>query len=387
MIKTEPKDDLIEQTFNKALLPKNTGTRKQYRCRINQFLKMVGKDMDTYFKSKPEYEKDVIAFWEQKQKMGKGEKLMCVNALKIFLKINDKSTKNLDIWDLIKLRVKGESRETIPDAMTPAKLKPILDYADIRTETAILLCTSSGIRIETVVGLEFKDIDLNKSPTQITVRREINKGKKKTIITWCTPEATEKLKEWLRVRDDKSQQYRRSLNFSKNKEFLPNLDTDKRIFPCSADRIRVGFNKACAEAGFNESVTINKKYKTKDGKIKQQKRRKLTYHSLRHYFRSYMENRDLAEFCLGHSDINNRYYSKPINEIAQNYLKHCINLQVFERETDLTEVQEELKEKDGEIGNMKQDIHNLRNQIYEYQEQMNFLSEELKKLQSGSKKP
>jgi len=342
VIKTELKNDLIEQTFNEALLPTNTGTRKQYRCRINQFLKMVGKDMDTYFKSKPEYEKDIIAFWEQKQKVGKAEKLMCMNSVKMFLKINDKSTKQLDIWDTIKLRVKGESRETIPDAMTPSKLKPILDYADIRTETAILLCTSSGIRIETVVGLEFRDIDLNKSPTQITVRREINKGKKKTIITWCTPEATEKLKEWLRVRDNKSQEYRRSLNFRKNKDLLPNLATDKRIFPCSVDRIRVGFNKACAEAGFNESVQINMKYKTKDGEIKQQKRRKLTYHSLRHYFRSYIENRDLAEFCLGHNDINNRYYTKPIEEIAEDYLKYCINLQVFDREIDLTEVNEQI---------------------------------------------
>jgi len=359
MNKTIHEDDLIEKTFNKALLPTNTGTRKQYRCRINQFLKMVDKDMDTYFKSKADYEKDVVSFWESKQEMGKAEKLTCMNAVKMFFKINDKSTKHLDIWDTIKLRVKGESREIISDVMTPDKLKLILDYADIRTEASILLSTSSGIRIETVVGLEFGDIDLNKNPTQITVRREINKGKKKTIVTWCTPEATEKLKEWMRRRDEKSQQYRRSLNFKKNKEFLPDLKTDERIFPCSPDRIRCGFNKACDEAGLNESVQIKKKYKTKDGKIKQNKRRKLTYHSLRHYFRSYMENRDLAEFCLGHSDINNRYYSKPIDEIAEDYLGYCANLQVFERATDLTGINEQLQEKDQQIQELKDQMQML----------------------------
>lgn len=361
-------NEFIEKIFDKALLSKTTSVRKQYRARIKQFFNLIGEDASTYCKSNPDYEEDIQSFYESKTDKGGSEQQLSKNAIYLFLKTQDKSIKTLDIWENINRRLKGKKQQIILDAMTPNKLKRILNYADIRTKSAILLSTSSGVRLETVVGLEFGDINLNRTPTQITVRKEINKGKKNSYVTFCTPEATECLKEWLRVRDKFSSECRKSLNFHRYKDRLPNLEKDKRIFPIIDSRIRSKFNVACDRAGFNEKVKINMKYTDKNGKTQQRERRTLTFHSLRSYFRTYMQERDLAEFCMGHSDINNRYYRRPLDEIAQEYLNHCTNLQVFDREADITGVHEQLAVKETEIQELKEkvkDVDDMKMQLLE----------------------
>jgi len=383
--------DKIEEYFDKALITKK-GTMAVFRSHITRYFKVIDKDIETYFKQKQPYEEHIRTYWKYLQGKAPKTRQVAISALKGFLKRFDKQgTKDLDIWDDIVARTKGNndpiSEEHVPDI---DELKQILHYCDIRTKTTIMVALSSGMRISEVIQLLPGDINLNEEPTRINIRSEIAKNNKRRT-TFITPEATEMLKEWLRVRESYIEKSLLSMNF-KELQYLKGR-VDNRIFPYHANRIRESFNRACDGAGFTGKTVMKGDFDLSTDYKREHKhkreRRKLHYHNLRKFFRTYFGNSDLAEHLMGHTGYLSTYRQFNDKQLAKEYLKHMNNVTVFTRESkDVKEVRDQLKEKETRIRQLEEQIQtkNIAQEIISNPafrtEMMNLLKKEMKKEKS-----
>ncbi len=349
--------DKIDEYFKKAMLTKK-GTTTVFRSHIKKYFKIINKDMETYFDKKQPYEEHIRDYWNYLQDKAPKTRAVAISSIKLFLKCFDKKgTMNLDIWDTIYSRMKRNTdpicEEHVPDL---DEIKQILHYCDIRTKATIIVALSSGMRISEVIKLLPGDIYLNETPTRINVRAEISKnGKRRT--TFISSEATEILKEWLRVKDSYIKNSMKSFNF-KSMQDVKNKD-NKEIFPFHANRIRESFNRACDKAGFTGKTKMNGDF---DHKYKRS-RRKLHYHNLRKFFRTYFGNSDLAEHLMGHTGYLSTYRQFNDKQLAQEYLKHVENVIVFERSPDLTETNERIRKLEKEKEEKDKQIKELQDKM------------------------
>ena len=357
----------IEEYFDKALITKD-GTKRVFRSHINKYFKIIDKDIDTYFKQKQPYEEHIRTYWKYLQGKAPKTRQVAISSIKGFLRRFDKKgTKDLDIWDDIKARMKGNtdaiSEKHVPDI---DEIKQILHYCDIRTKTAIMMSLSGGMRISEVCLILPGDINLNETPARINIRAEIAKnGKRRTAF--ITPETNEILVEWLRVRDDYVKKSLASLNF-KNVQFIKDRK-DNRIFPYHTNAVRTGFNNACAKAGFDGTTEMKGDFDLSEDFKRDHKhkraRRKLTFHNLRGFFRTYLGNADLAEHLMGHSGYLSTYRQFNDKQLAKEYDNFMHNVSVFAVSPDLSGVHEELHEKDKQISDLERKMQELTAQVIE----------------------
>lgn len=377
------KMDKIAEYFDKALLTKK-GTTTVFRSHITKYFKVIDKDIDAYFKQKQPYEEHIRTYWKYLQGKAPKTRQVAISSIKGFLRRFDKQgTKDLDIWDDIKARMKGNteaiSEEHVPDI---SELKQILHYCDIRTKTTIMVALSSGMRISEVIQLLPDDVYLNEEPIRVNIRAEIAKnGKRRT--TFITPETKELLQEWLRVRDDYIEKSLLSMNF-KELQYLKNR-VDNRIFPYHANRIREAFNRACDNAGFTGKTVMKGDFDLsedfKRGHKHKRERRKLHYHNLRKFFRTYFGNSDLAEHLMGHTGYLSTYRMFNDKQLAKEYLKHMHNVSVFETTSDenIKRLDKESKKKDEQIQELKDQMQMLMAKVLTQHEVLSKDDKEKKK--------
>jgi len=343
--------DKIDEYFDKALITKK-GTTTVFRSHISRYFKVIDKDMETYFKQKQPYEEHIRHYWKYLQGKAPKTRQVAISAIKGFLRRFDKKgTKDLDIWDDIAARMKGNTspvcEKHVPDL---DEIKQILHYCDIRTKTNIMVALSSGMRISEVCALLPDDMHLQETPTRINIRAEISKnGKRRT--TFISAETTEMLEEWLRIREDYIKKSLLSMNF-KGMQHIKDRD-DPRVFPYHTNRIRQSFNKACDKAGFTGKTQMKGDF----DHIYKRKRRKLTYHNLRSFFRTYFGNADMAEHLMGHTGYLSTYRNYNDKQLAKEYINFQGNVTIFTRETqDIKKVNEQMKEKEDRIAELERKI-------------------------------
>jgi integrase len=346
--------DIIDEFFELTLIDNST-TKRSYRCHIKKYMEINGQNPNTYFKQKQPYEEHIKNYWEYLKGKSPSSRNVGISSVKGFLKRFDKTTKTLDIWDDITARMKGTTSVPVTPKHVPDRdeLRTIFQYCDIRTKTAVMMSITSGCRIGEITKLEPDDIYFDQTPTKINIRPEVSKNNRRRI-TFISPEATQLLKEWLRVREEYTKNSLKRMNFH-YQQHLKNK-VDNRIFPVNQFNIRRQFNIACDKAGFS------KKHKQKgdfDNKVKRN-RRELTFHHLRDFFRTYLGNTDLAEHLMGHSGYLSTYRQYNDKELSRLYMENIHNVTIFERQSDLTDINKQLEELRKENEEMKKQIIELR---------------------------
>ena len=97
-----------------------------------------------------------------------------------------------------KQRVKlPKVRRVKKEALTKEILIKLLRNLDAKLETAVLVATSSGMRIGEIACLTLNDIEFNQDPVKINIRAETSKSREDRE-TFLTNEASEALKDYLR---------------------------------------------------------------------------------------------------------------------------------------------------------------------------------------------
>ncbi|MHA1789891.1 MAG: hypothetical protein ACTSXT_11800, partial [Candidatus Helarchaeota archaeon] len=106
----------------------------------------------------------------------------------------------LDLPFSFSKRVKYQDR-----APTPEELQKIIEIGDIREKTIVSILALSGMRIGTLVKLEYrhvmKDLDAGRMPVHLHIESEIVKGKYGDYDTFLGKEAVKYLKTYLETRE------------------------------------------------------------------------------------------------------------------------------------------------------------------------------------------
>jgi integrase len=315
MAMTEARDESPTiETFLSERLYTNKNTVRTYRSQLKSYFEFLRISPESYLGR--DYKADVSKYYMYlvKEKYTSTAIKGNLNAIRQFICWLDRPAKDLEIWETISRRMRGVQPASEERALTREDMKKILSYADVKSRAMFLVSISSGIREETLVGLLPSDIHLDENPTRIVLRPEIVKGKKKWVTTFISDEAKEALMAWLKVRDA----YLQSAvgKCSRNKMVRPKNADDKRIFPMHESVVRDIWLSLVEKAGMAERDPNTNRLKARE-------------HCLRKFFRSHLGNRDLSEFCEGHSDINNLYDKKSDAERGSDYLKCMMNVTIF----------------------------------------------------------
>jgi integrase len=367
----------------------SSSTIRGYRCHLKQFFILIERDPDTYIVDVrrlenderlnilESYEKDIKKYWQWLISEERSPKTIvnAVDCIRVFLK---QYRIRLDdvVWENFRRRGTGNkpiSRET---PITKEMLKKILIHGDAKSKAMFLVISSSGMRIGETANLKMKDVDFDSVPTKIIVRYTgPNTVKTKTSRpTFISNEATDALKEWLKIRDESLALSIKRTNFPGSKKQAD----DDRVFCCCATNIRDNWNRLIEKAGLNE-------------KDERTARHMVIVHGLRKYFKKKFGryNSDVAEVLMGHEGyLLKSYLPFTDEELKQEYLKGMNHLLVFETAVDAEElktIQSQLEETKKQLIESNKRIDLIHNGLLKSQEFKNeieiIIANKLEKLQ------
>lgn len=208
----------------------------------------------------------------------------------------------------------------------------VMRNSSSKLQTAILVCTCSGLRIGELVQLKLSDIDFKSNPTKINIRAEIAKGSM-SRETFITTESTCALQDYLKryfgwIEDEPNLSLQNTMIFGRISEVKTgntpkfSLDSAKQILQSSLHK------------QIENIPELN--IKNENGLLA------IHFHALRKYFRTTLGNacgRDYAEALMGHSFYMDTYYQLPDEKKKEMYLDAEPHLTL----SDFKEVEKNLK--------------------------------------------
>jgi integrase len=362
--------DMIEEYLDKRLITRKP-TRNLYKYTILDYFKNNNKDMNTYFSSKKKldtYEKDIRNVYMQQEKERKPHysRKTYFNVIKLFLSHHDKRIKTMEIWDNIKGQLRGCEPESDEKIVNKNDIKTIISHGGTLQRAIFLMLASSGRRIGEILALYPEDVDTTSTPASLNIKKtydntapskisQTTKTKQKTLC-FISDEAKEAYLEWLKERGT----YLRNASV---RSYTHKKDlTDRRVFPMTYANTMVLWRNMLVKAGY-----LKRNEDTKEilnGKDVNTNRLLFHPHGLRKYFRGYFGDADLSEYLMGHSTMTTKTYRKmTMEDLAKKYIEHMRNVTFFTSLPDLTDIKEDLKEKDDEIAKMRADIEKMHNEI------------------------
>lgn len=302
-------------------------TQWTYKSALKRFFQSVYHEEDVvveeycdkYFATKRDYEEDIKRFFVSIK--GKPPKSVqtWLAAVKSFLMENDVELPQ-KFWKRLNKRIGSTRAVTEDDVPSNVQLRQILSHMRVKGKSLYLTLASSGMRIGELLKLKMNDMDFDVAPTRINIRAEYTKtgGRRDAFIS---DEATESLKEWLKIRDKK---LRTAIGRSKHKppkgEAPRRTVKDERIFP---------FTKQSAYAIWNGALDSTKL----NGIDERTNRHKMHPHVLRKFFRSHMATIipvDIVEALMGHegylTEVYRRYTPEQLGEF---YKKAEATINIF----------------------------------------------------------
>jgi len=336
-------------------------TVQTYKMHLNSYFKYLKTNPDTYFKQKRDYLKDFKDFCIYlRDKYAPLTQLGRLNCVMLFLEENNHRIIHKE-WKKLKAKIKGKRARTIDVAPTNQELKGILSHGDIMMKAIALLSSSSGMRMGEILALEPKNIDINHDPVKIILPGEITKTGESRYC-FASNEFKEAYMEWMRVRDEfVKRAIGRSKSLMKVKDkSLQRLEgknpNDKRIFPYSHGTIANKWYRMLQKSGNSERDISTEYYQ-------------MHLHTLRKFFETRMSNAGVPDAIYqqlegheGYLDASYKRYTP--QDIINWYKKGVISLLVFEYENkDVSDIREQLSEKDREIQKLKSDMEKLMKYI------------------------
>jgi len=221
----------------------------------------------------------------------------------------------------------------------------LLNCANRRLKTFILILASSGARATEILSVRLLDIDFKSSPTKIHLRKEITKTRTSRDI-FISDEATKQLSDYI----DWKYRYRKFLKEEQRVKSKDDLvfQVAKSITGLKSLYVKLlkEFEKVLALSGLNEN---------KEG----MNRLKISFHSLRRHAKSVISTQvssDYSEYLLGHR--HSPYWTIKETERKEIYIKKCMPYLTFLDYTTLEStgknIEAKLEEKDRELAYLRE---------------------------------
>ena len=328
-------------------------TKKNYRSHLKLYYEYLKTDPETYFDTQRDYEDDVRRYHKhlKEKKYAKRTRNTHIMLIRGYLVYYDVELPQKFWKSLRKLAVdKGNRSATLDQAPTPEQLRKMLDHASPMMRSITMVLTSSGMRPCELVGMVPNDLHLDHDPPYINLREEITKNHVSRYV-FITYEARDSLNAWLRERDAWLERAARKM---KNLKTVEKTTDDDRVFPMTVNHITITFNRILKNAELDE-------------RDQNTKRKIRTYHlyTTRKYFRSYLTpaiqgGSDIVHALMGHDEYLDAAYRRfNLQQLSKMYKDAMPSIAIYDRQSDLSGINESLKEKDQEITNLQQQVEEL----------------------------
>jgi integrase len=244
-------------------------------------------------------------------------------------------------WRRLRRRIKGSRPITMDKVPTNAELRQIMTHLPLNGKALFLLLSSSGMRIGAALQLTLDDVDFTIIPTIIHIRGDTTKSGN-SRVTFISAEATEILREWLKIRDS-------YLHAAVNKSIHRKSRRDDRLFPFSVANARSIWNNALRKTG-------------NSGRDKRTNWYVMHPHVLRKFFRTNLDKvipADIVEALLGHETYLISVYRKyDSSDLANFYHDGEHALAVFSSATEqLTTITTQLKDDNTNLQRIVNGLH------------------------------
>jgi integrase len=273
--------------------------------------------------------RDFVIYLDQKQIRPRGIHSY-LSGLKGFLRHMGIKINSDDFKQLVKIPKVVKTRE-IP--ITKEMILRVMHNSSPKLQTAILVCTSSGLRIGELVQLKLSDIDFESTPTKLNIRSEIAKGSM-SRETFMTSEATCTLQDYLK----------RYFDWKENE---PNLNLQNTMIFGRISDVKNGNSPEFSLDSAKQILQVSlRKQIEKIPELNLKNENGLLaihFHALRKFFRTTLGNacgRDYAEALMGHSFYMDTYYQLPEDQKKEMYLKAEAHLTI----SDFKKVEKNLKD-------------------------------------------
>lgn len=418
-MKTKNKSKTIEKYLKDWFV--NKGSIKAVRWCLWKYFEFIENHPDGYFKkyNEKQLKEHLLTFMIKIEDLPPRTQTNLFSSVKKYFKLNDAKIKE-SYWEELKQRNKLKKARSITKKATPtlSDLKKIFSYANLKQKTLFMFCATTGLRIGEAVQLIFADIDLDKR--YVHIRPEVGKGNYERF-TFFTPEMKELFQEWKKARlkllqgkhikslyvremlenkgyTIKMEKERQEKNKDGalvwiyryivlkdgkqlSKEELLNLDN--RVFP---------FSKTNAETMWiNLIEKVGEPFNIRDTNPKFKKPRYLyNQHCLRRFWYTQLSssriNTEYRDFIGGHmSQLDSSYIRfldnvMWIDKIKQEYDEHMKCLLIYETSPDLTDIHDQLSEKDKQIQELNETLKIMELRMQGLENKL-----EIEKIKNGKK--
>jgi len=266
------------------------------------------KKCNEYLQDTRNYGDDLIAFIKSMNEKHCSPQLINVNttAVKEFMTHH---RIELDEFDLKRVK-------KVKPPMSPVKrkydisheeIRKILTHSHVTLKSIILLLVSSGARIDEILTLTLKNIELHENYGIIYISRENTKTKKQRY-SFISQEAVQILREYIRKESKKDQDH---------------------LFDFTYENANYMLNLALKNAGL-------------DDRDENTNTRKITFHIFRAFFLSQLKlviNPEIPEMLAGHEgSLSANYRNYPKKKALEEYLK-AVKMVTFDMPQDVREIQ------------------------------------------------
>jgi len=223
------------------------------------------------------------------------------------------------------------------EALTKEILIKLLRNLDAKMVTAVLVATSSGMRVGEIGSLMLSDIDFNSDPVKINIRAETTKTREDRE-TYLTHEASEALKDYLKryfgwKEDSTNSQLEGLRIFGRTSKIKK--DSDKGRLPKSQEQL--------SDAILLQKTLIRRISKVPElNRLARNGRRVIHFHAFREYFYTVVSNvsgSNFAHALMGHHEYLDTYYTLSEKQQLKLYQKAMPHLTL----SDYTKIEQDLE--------------------------------------------
>ncbi len=306
-------------------------TRRRYEDCAKKFLQIISPEegaesreginqsfsrlVEGYSKGERDFESDLKEFIRGMQKGGLSPKTenLCAGVLKRFMeegygmKIEDGG------WRRIRRRWMRKAKPVTRDkSPSREELRRILTHVGAKGRSLFLFLLSSGVRIGGALQLTIDDLFLDSDPPEAHIRGEYTKTGVGRVV-YCSYEARDAIKEWLRVKGKLGKKTRKG---------GARTYGGRKIWPMERRNAGEMWRNALKKAGLDQKDPTTKI-------------RIFHLHTLRKFFRSKLQaDRDIVEVLMGHEGyLDGAYRRIPEEELATAYKNAMNSVTIFREES------------------------------------------------------
>lgn len=257
------------------------------------------------------------------------------------------NSQNLHIYNEdLKQKFRLPKKITIfEEGLTKEILVRLLHNSPAKLQTAILVCASSGMRIEELVQLKISDIDFSTSPTTMQIRAETTKTRE-IRFTHITTEATTLLKDYL----------------GRLFGWTEGSTVDGFLFLANetVDPVRHYKNVHCAKSSLHQMLKRVIKFVPDLGIKNSNGRNTIHFHAFRAWFKTQVTDAhesDFAEALMGHKSLKLVYYRQNSKNRLKTYLEiepHLVISDFSQVQKNIDSLEQRLKEAEIQLAMAKQ---------------------------------